>query len=118
MKKTDKKRERDLVAALTRVCDYAQATVPGFEWITHFVNYESFPDSLRVVSVFGTDRQLRAFCAAKNDEHLSGKIRGELKTLGITLNAKGRQLIFDSEEACEREHAGNWQRRYQNRPLH
>lgn len=118
MKKTDRKRERDLVAALTRVCDEAHATTPGFEWITHFVDYESFPDSLRVVGVFGTDQQLRDFYAAKNEAYLSARIRAELKALGVSLDAKRRQLIFDSEEACEREHAGNWQQRYQNRQLH
>lgn len=35
--------ERQLVAALTEACETAKAEIPGFEWLTHTVNYTAFP---------------------------------------------------------------------------
>ncbi|MDP5052738.1 MAG: hypothetical protein NWP69_03005, partial [Congregibacter sp.] len=92
--------------ALTKVCDNALKSVPGFAWITHFVNYDDFPGSLIVVCVFETDEQLRAARKAQADE-LSVTIAEELQAVGIKLGDKHRQLRFDSEEACERDHQGN-----------
>ena len=46
--------ERQLVAALTDACETAKAEIPGFEWLTHTVNYADFPQSLRITWVFDT----------------------------------------------------------------
>jgi hypothetical protein len=115
MKKTDKKHERDLSLALTKVCDDALKSVPGFAWITHFVNYGDFPRSLIVVCVFETDEQLRMALATQANEQLSAVIEEELQVIGIELRDQRRQLRFDTEEACERDNQGNWQQRYQSR---
>ncbi|EED34947.1 conserved hypothetical protein [Luminiphilus syltensis NOR5-1B] len=112
MRKTDKKRERDIVSALTRVCNEALESIPDFAWITHFVDYEHFPESLVVVSVFKEDEQLHRARASKVDKHLSALVSAELRTIGVTLNANSSQIRCDTEEACEREHGGNWQLRY------
>lgn len=112
LRKTDKKRERDIVAALTRVCDEALDSIPDFAWITHFVDYGRFPESLVVVSVFKGDEQLRRARASKVDERLSALVSAELRAVGISLSAGSPQIRCDSEEACEREHGGNWQLRY------
>lgn len=58
MRKTDKKLERDIIRALTDVCEAAKTTHSGFEWLTHTVDYTKFPESLRVTLVFnGTVRE-------------------------------------------------------------
>ncbi|WOJ92539.1 hypothetical protein R0135_12180 [Congregibacter variabilis] len=118
MRKTDKKIDRDLSAALTRVCHVALETVPGFAWITHFVNYQNFPRSLVIVSVFETDELLRAACALQLDQTLSDLIETELKAINIPINPKDGQLRCDSEEACERENDGDWLQRYRYPQLH
>ncbi|MGK9546088.1 hypothetical protein O6486_23965, partial [Salmonella enterica subsp. enterica] len=46
--------ERRLVATLTEACETAKAEIPGFEWLTHTVDYAAFPQSLRVIWVFDT----------------------------------------------------------------
>ena len=46
--------ERRLVATLTDACETAKAEIPGFEWLTHTVDYAAFPQSLRVIWVFDT----------------------------------------------------------------
>ena len=104
--------------ALTRVCDSALKTVPGFQWITHFVNYSNFPDSLVIVSVFATDAELRAVCDARADERLSALIQQELNAVDVPISVKDRQIRCDTEEACERDNNGNWQQRYRYSQLH
>ncbi|EKE84374.1 hypothetical protein [Idiomarina xiamenensis] len=52
MRKTDKKRERDIIRALTELCEAAKLDHPGFIWLTHEVNYQRFPQSLQVTLVF------------------------------------------------------------------
>ncbi|WP_439106556.1 hypothetical protein [Congregibacter sp.] len=118
MKKTDKKTERALSAALTRICDSALKAIPGFVWITHFVNYKDFPNSLVIVSVFGTDDELREVCGAQLDLRLSASIQEELKMLDAPINVKAHQIRCDTEEACERDNNGNWQERYRYSQLH
>lgn len=43
--------ERRLIAALTDACEIAKTEMPGFEWLTHTVDYHAFPQSLRVIWV-------------------------------------------------------------------
>jgi len=50
--KTEQRIERDIIRELTEVCEQAKIAVTGFEWLTHEVDYQRFPQSLRVVLVF------------------------------------------------------------------
>ncbi|RUO29239.1 hypothetical protein CWE12_09650 [Aliidiomarina sedimenti] len=52
MRKTDKKTDREIIRQLTDLCEAAKDTHPGFIWLTHEVNYQRFPQSLKVVLVF------------------------------------------------------------------
>ena len=49
--------ERHLIAALTDACEIAKAEIPGFEWLTHTVDYRAFPQSLRVIWVVRQRRE-------------------------------------------------------------
>lgn len=52
MRKTDKKREKQLVHRLNDVCETALAKpLPGFCWLTHTADYQRFPNSLQVYCV-------------------------------------------------------------------
>ena len=112
MKKTDKKNEKAITGALTAVCHIALDEVPGFEWLTHRVNYSRFPDSLSVVCVFATKTDLANALLAKHDDFLRSVIREKLSAVGIALQNTSKQVSFDSEEACELEHGGKWQQRF------
>ena len=46
--------ERALVATLTEACETAKSEIPGFEWLTHTVNYADFPQSLIITWIFDT----------------------------------------------------------------
>lgn len=63
MRKTDKKIDKAIISALTEVCEEAKFEHPGFSWLTHEVDYQRFPSSLRVTLVFDeqtNDEQLKA----------------------------------------------------------
>ncbi len=111
MKKTNKKIENSIRGALTEVCDIALNEVPGFQWLTHFINYKRFPDSLSIVCIFATNTDLANVLLAKQDDFLRSVIREKLSTVGIPIKDIARQVCFDTEEACELEHDGRWQER-------
>lgn len=52
MRKTDKKLEREIIRELTQMCEAAKFDHEGFIWLTHEVNYQRFPQSLKVTLVF------------------------------------------------------------------
>lgn len=52
MRKNDKKLEREIIRELTRVCEEAKFDHDGFIWLTHEVDYQRFPQSLKVTLVF------------------------------------------------------------------
>ena len=54
-KKSDKKTDREIIHALTDLCEAAKYTHEGFIWLTHEVNYQFFPQSLKVVLVFNDE---------------------------------------------------------------
>ncbi|QUX91239.1 Fis family transcriptional regulator [Marinomonas sp. A3A] len=111
MKKSDKKIDNALREALTNVCETALDSVEGFAWLTHLVNYNAFPNSLKIVCVFETDEALSKAIDAKQDEYFYQLISSELNAVSIRLNKLRQQVSFDSEEACERSHNGKWNER-------
>ena len=110
MRKTDKKLDNQIRKALTVVCEIALEEVDGFQWLTHVVNYDKFPQSLVVTCVFDTIEAHRKAMNAGRDHYLVDLIQDELFALNIGI--KGENLLrFDSEEACQIEHKGKWQHR-------
>ena len=100
--------ERSLIAALTDACETAKAEIPGFDWLTHTVNYAAFPASLRVIWVFNTQ-------ANKNHALASGQ-EARMRELTATALADvdlpaSTPVHFDSEEECHLKHGGDWRLR-------
>ncbi|QUX95056.1 Fis family transcriptional regulator [Marinomonas sp. CT5] len=108
MKKSDKKIDNALREALTNVCEAALGSVDGFVWLTHLVNYNAFPQSLRIICVFDTDESLSKAITAKQDDDFYTLISGELNNANIKVNKLRQQVSFDTEEACEHAHGGKW----------
>jgi hypothetical protein len=111
MKKTDKTLENTIVKVLTQVCEQSLKSIDGFQWLTHLVNYKDFPRSLTVICVFDTNDQVSKLLTSSNHNDLVNMIGEKLKSAGIQLPNVQQQVQFDSEEACNVEHAGNWKRR-------
>lgn len=108
MRKTDKKIDNQLRLSLTEVCEHALAAYAGFEWLTHTVDFNAFPKSLRIVCVFQTELQLSQFNHDGHKLELLKFIKATLAKEGVVLNNIEQHVQFDTEAACRQKHKGNW----------
>jgi hypothetical protein len=112
VKKAHKKIENSLRVALTEVCEVALHEVAGFKWLTHFVDYSKFPESLSVVCVFDTRSDLANLLSTHKDVYLVSLIEQQLSAADIHVKNLSQQVSFDTEEACQHEHGGKWHERF------
>ena len=110
------KLERRLVASLTHACEQAKPLLPGFCWLTHEVDYQCFPESLVVTWVFDTHAHLAQALKGDARHHIDELTAAALAEAGVEVGDASRHLDLDSEEACQREHGGDWQRRLDSKP--
>ena len=118
MRKSDKKRENTLREALTEVCDQMLAEVSGFVWLTHLVDFDRFPQSLKIVCVFEGEEDLKNALSKGQDNLFYQAIEEQLKRVNMKLKNSRSCVSFDSEEACQRHHEGNWNNRFKRLSLH
>jgi hypothetical protein len=111
MNKTVKKLEKNLIRALTSACEQLKQDVVGFDWLTHTANYANFPNSLVVRCVFDTEQNLESAKLAAQDALMIKRIHSALLNAGILLKMPKQHVVFDTEEACAREHQGDWNKR-------
>ncbi|WP_143872450.1 Fis family transcriptional regulator [Catenovulum sediminis] len=111
MRKADKNTEKRIIKQLTQVCHLAQADIAGFVWLTHLVNYQCFPDSLQIVCVFDTQQHLENALSEQKEQVLIKWITQFLSAADVNLVKPEKQIHFDSEQACQLHHQGNWQLR-------
>lgn len=109
--KTTQKLENNICKALTIVCEDKLHEVEGFCWLTHRVNYTDFPGSLVVTCVFDTEESIEKMKQAQLDDSFKKSIQKQLLKIGVTLKNMNRNIHFDSEEACQKSHAGQWERK-------
>ncbi len=108
LSKTNQKLDNNLCKSLTAACESSLGDIVGFSWLTHRVNYTNFPGSLVVTCVFNTDEDIEAMLALKQDEVLRATIQKQLLKVGIVVKNIKQCVRFDSEQACERQHGGQW----------
>ena len=107
--------ERRLVKALTIACEKAKDEIPGFVWLTHTVNYEAFPASLKVVWVFDT-KDSKDFALADGEARYMGELTAQaLADAGVKVRNGSAHVFFDSEEECQRSCGGNWPKRLEQK---
>lgn len=111
MNKTTKKLEANLVRALTIACEQAKVEIAGFNWLTHTADYANFPGSLLVRCIFDTNQSLIIAKDAGHCSRIVSLVQKQLIKAGILLKTPKRHVLFDSEEACESQHQGNWKKR-------
>ena len=108
MRKSDKKLDKQIREQLTEVCEELLTLDLGFQWLTHWVNFDRVNQSLCVLCVFDNDANLQAFHNSAAQNNLKLTLQKRLKLLGIQLENPAKQLRYDSEEACLRTHDGKW----------
>ncbi|BBV96962.1 MULTISPECIES: hypothetical protein [Pseudomonas] len=100
--------ERELVACLTEACETAKVEIVGFSWLTHRLDPEDFPGSLRVTWVFEQEADKTAAVAGQAKARMLALTSQALEQAEIQLDHPAWHVRFDSEEACARGHAGDW----------
>jgi hypothetical protein len=111
MNKTIKKLDNQIVKALTIACEQLKDEFEDFTWLTHQADFSNFPASLIVRCVFNTDAGLATLKHEQGEAIFSKRIHAALLKVGILLKSPKRHVVFDTEEACAREHQGNWKQR-------
>ncbi|WP_223669566.1 Fis family transcriptional regulator [Kangiella shandongensis] len=114
MKKSDKRTEKLIIETLTEACHILSDSVQGFEWLTHIVDYKSFPESLKIVCIFDTQNSLSKAIQEHQDSFLRSLIVDKLRDIKVPIKNSRQQITFDTEEACEQQHGGNWSRRFES----
>ncbi|MEO8493089.1 MULTISPECIES: hypothetical protein [unclassified Pseudomonas] len=103
--------ERRLVVALTEACETAKTEIPGFDWLTHTVDYANFARSLRVIWVFDTLANKEHALAAGAGERMRELTSAALLDAEVAPVPMGSCIRFDSEEECTARHGGDWRAR-------
>lgn len=108
MRKTDKKLDNALRLLLTDVCEQALKDIEGFEWLTHLVNYDNYPESLNIICVFDNNENLDNYLQSNKHNRLLLLIESELKKRDIKLKRLADHVSYDTEENCLLQHSGHW----------
>ena len=103
--------DRELSRTLTRACDVARAEVEGFAWVTHEVQWDDFPASLRVIWIFESNADIASALKAGSDKRLLALSEIALREAEVTVKSIEQHVHLDSEEECLRTDAGNWRAR-------
>ncbi len=109
--KTEKKIDNNIRVTLTAVCEQLLKDIPRFKWLTHQANYTNFPASLLITCVFETEQDKNTAEQNGNKRKIEKLIQAKLLRAGIKFKAIGKQVVLDSEEACERDQQGDWAER-------
>jgi len=110
-KREHSRTERKLVATLTHACEQATYQLPGFEWLTHRVDYQHFPHSLVVTWVFDTSANLSKALNSDAKQLMLALTATALAEAGVGIRDITQHVDFDSEQECLRTHNGDWKRR-------
>lgn len=108
--------ERRLISTLTDACETAKAEIKGFTWLTHTADLNAFAQSLKVTWVFDT-RANKQLAQVEAKARIFELTAASLNQASIDLEPSDRNVRFDSEEECQRTHAGNWEKRLSPSPI-
>ncbi|TMM45441.1 Fis family transcriptional regulator [Colwellia ponticola] len=109
--KTNQKIDNNICKALTIACESSLHDIAGFVWLTHRANYTNFPASLVITCVFNSNDDIEAMKAQHQDEQLRLTIQKQLVKVGVVVKNIKQSVHFDSEEACQQQHRGEWDTR-------
>ncbi len=111
------KMERKLIASLTQACEEAKPMLTGFTWLTHTVDYQRFPESLVVTWVFDTNTNLTTALKSGARQEIDDLTAQAFADAGVNVDSLSRHVDLDSEEACQRAHAGDWDARLRQKSV-
>ncbi|WP_413282733.1 Fis family transcriptional regulator [Vibrio sp. MA40-2] len=106
MRKSDKKIENQIRDVLTEVCEETLKGYDGFLWVTHTVNFSSFPQSLKIVCVFETNQDRANFLVGEGPKYVSTTIQKAFNKVGVQLKNADKQICYDIQKNFKRDYQG------------
>lgn len=90
--------ERELIRALTTACETAKSEIVGFQWLTHDVDYDASPRSLRVTWVFDTEANMSRALGSPDKARMLELTLAAFDEIGITVSNIAAHVAFRSEQ--------------------
>lgn len=108
---TNRQVEKRLISSLTHACETAKLEIPGFLWLTHEGDRHLSPGNLHVVWVFDTQASLARALETGKGKRMYELTAQAFSEAAIAVTSAQAHVSFDTEQACQRHNAGNWQAR-------
>jgi hypothetical protein len=90
--------ERELIRALTRACETAKAEIVGFQWLTHEVDYQQFPQSLVVTWMFDSEANKAQALASTDAARMRELTQAAFEEVGISVADITAHVAFSVEQ--------------------
>lgn len=90
--------ERELIRALTRACETAKAEIVGFQWLTHEVDYQQFPQSLVVTWMFDSEANKARALASTDAARMRELTQAAFEEVGISVAGIAAHIAFSVEQ--------------------
>jgi hypothetical protein len=111
MKKSSKKLENILRIGLTDICENNLKGINGFQWLTHLVDYDRFPESLNIVLIFDKPHQVSSFYNSAERVVIEKNIGMLMQQHQIKIKSLRQLILYDNERDCAAQHNGDWVKR-------
>ena len=92
--------ERELIRMLTTACETAKSEIVGFQWLTHDVDYERFPQSLRVTWMFDSEASRARALASPDKARMLALTQAAFDEVGISVASIAEHVAFSVEQAA------------------
>lgn len=90
--------ERELIRALTCACETAKAEIVGFQWLTHEVDYQQFPQSLVVTWMFDSEANRARALASSDAARMRELTQVAFEEVGISVADIAAHIVFSVEQ--------------------
>jgi len=71
--------------------------VKGFQWLTHFVDYNKFPGSLSIICIFSNKELLEKVREKMKDQFIRELIQIELEQINTKFKNINQRILFNTE---------------------
>ncbi|WFS17291.1 hypothetical protein P9K38_17780 [Pseudomonas sp. 905_Psudmo1] len=89
--------ERELIRTLTLACETAKSEIVGFQWLTHDVDYERFPQSLCVTWMFDSEASRARALASSDKARMLELTLAAFDEVGISVSSIATHVAFSVE---------------------
>lgn len=90
--------ERELIRTLTFACETAKSEIVGFQWLTHEVDYQRFPQSLVVTWMFDSEASRARSLASSDKARMLELTLAAFDEVGISVSSIATHVAFSVEQ--------------------